>query len=232
MPHPAYRPIFLSMPLVPLFRKTTGRLRPEPDDPEGVPTVARARTARGQKSRRPHSDAKVAEVRHLVEKTALNYDAISAQAGVGRASISRWARDMGWVRPLEAPRATDRMPRHRLSQKLKLRLLAERLRKLAERYIRELEDASTIDPDKLMQALEVLKMARLHAQGRRRDRFRKSVAQTGRQWQSEQDAIRNAIREMHRGGVNVDRAPKEAVDLVIDANLPPEHPALRGRGRR
>ena len=221
------------MPLVPLFRKTTGRLRPEPDDPEGVPTVARARTARGQKSRRPHSDAKVAEVRHLVEKTALNYDAISAQAGVGRASISRWARDMGWVRPLEAPRATDRMPRHRLSQKLKLRLLAERLRKLAERYIHELEQAPHIDADKLMQALQLLKMARLEAMGRRRRRKDwTGEPRTGRQWLSEQDAIRNAIKEMHRGGVTIDRAPKEAVDLVIDANLPPDHPALRGRGRR
>ena len=49
---------------------------------------------------------------------------------------------------------------------------------------------------------------------------------------SEQDAIRTAIKEMHRGRVNVDRAPKEAVDLVIDANLPPDHPAVRGRGRR
>ena len=48
---------------------------------------------------------------------------------------------------------------------------------------------------------------------------------------SEQDAIRTASKEMHRGRVNVDRAPKEAVDLVIDANLPPDHPALGGRGR-
>ena len=221
------------MPLVPLFRKTSGRLRLEPVDPQAIPTGARARNARGQRSRRPHSDAKVAEVRRLIEKTTLTYDAISAQAGVGRASISRWARDMGWVRPLDAPRSTDRTPRRRLSQKLKLRLLAERLRRLAERYVRELEDTSTIDPDKLMQALEVLKMARLQAMGRRRRRKDwTGEARTGRQWLSEQDAIRNAIREMHRGGIVIDRAPKVAVDLVIDANLPPDGAALRGRGRR
>lgn len=221
------------MPLVPLFRKTTGRLRVEPDHADAVPVTARARNARGQRSRRPHSDAKVAEVRRLIEKTTLTYDAISAQAGVGKASISRWARDRGWLRPLDAPRATDRMPRHRLSQKLKLRLLAERLRKLAERHIRELEEAPLVDADKLMQALQLLKMARLEAMGRRRRRkYYDTPARTGRQWQSEQDAIRTAIKEMHRGGVNVDAAPEEAVEMVIDANLPPEHPALRGRGRR
>jgi hypothetical protein len=38
---------------------------------------------------------------------------------------------------------------------------------------------------------------------------------------------------MQRGGVDIDRAPKEAVELVIAANLPVEdHPELRERGRR
>ena len=46
------------------------------------------------------------------------------------------------------------------------------------------------------------------------------------------DAIRTAIKEMHRGGVNIDAAPKEAVEMVIEANRPPDGPALRGRGRR
>jgi hypothetical protein len=37
---------------------------------------------------------------------------------------------------------------------------------------------------------------------------------------------------MRRGGIDIDRAPQEALDLVIDANLPVEedHPALRERG--
>ena len=57
-------------------------------------------------------------------------------------------------------------------------------------------------------------------------------ARTGHQYMSEQEAIRTAIKEMHRGGVNIDAAPAEAVDLVLDANLPPDGAALRRRGRR
>jgi hypothetical protein len=39
---------------------------------------------------------------------------------------------------------------------------------------------------------------------------------------------------LRRGGVDIDRAPKETLDLVIDANMPAEedHPALRPRGKR
>jgi hypothetical protein len=39
---------------------------------------------------------------------------------------------------------------------------------------------------------------------------------------------------LRRGGVDIDRAPQEALDLVIDANLPVEqdHPALRERRKR
>jgi hypothetical protein len=42
------------------------------------------------------------------------------------------------------------------------------------------------------------------------------------------------LKEMRRGGVDIDRAPQEALDLVIDANTPVEkdHPALRERGKR
>jgi hypothetical protein len=49
----------------------------------------------------------------------------------------------------------------------------------------------------------------------------------------EDAAIRAALKEMRRGGVDLDRAPKEVLDLVIDANLPAEddHPALRERGK-
>ncbi|MDO8875123.1 MAG: hypothetical protein Q8M24_03345 [Pseudolabrys sp.] len=222
------------MPLVPLFHRPIGRLRVEPLDPDAIPTGARPKTASGKTSRRPHADAKVAQVRHLIEKTELTYGEIARRTGVGRASICRWTRDQAWVRNVFAPRATDTVPRARAGQKLKLRLLAERLRKLAERHVKELEDAADIDPDKLMAALQLLKMARLEAMGRRRRRkYYDAPARTGYQWQSEQDAIRTALKEMHRGGVTIDRAPKEAVELVLDAKRPPDdHPALRPRGRR
>ena len=216
-----------------MFRKPIGRLRVEPLEPDAIPTGARPRTANGQASRRPHADAKVAEVRHLIEKTTLTYGEIARRTGVGRASICRWTRDQGWVRDVWAPRATDTLPTARASQKLKLRLLAERLRVLAERHIRELEDAAQVDADRLMQALQLLKMARLEAMGRqRRRKYYDAPARTGLQYMSEQDAIRTAIKEMHRGGVRIDAAPAEAVDLVLDAHRPPDGPALRGRGRR
>jgi hypothetical protein len=50
----------------------------------------------------------------------------------------------------------------------------------------------------------------------------------------EDAAICAALKEMRRGGVDIDRAPQEALDLVIDANTPVEkgHPALRERGAK
>jgi len=52
------------------------------------------------------------------------------------------------------------VPRLRASAQLKRRTLAARLDALAERHIRELEEAACVDPDKLAQALELLKMAK------------------------------------------------------------------------
>ncbi len=188
--------------------------------------------ARPRGSRRPHGDLRVAAVRRLIEKTTLTYREISERTGVAPASICRWTRDGGWTRDPFAPRATDTVPRARAGQKLKLRLLAERLRKLAERHIRELEESPTVEVEKLMQALQVLKMARLEAMGRRRRRRIDGVAITGRQFISRQEAIRTALKELRRGGVDVDAAPQAALDLVIDANLPPDdHMAFHGKGK-
>ena len=167
LPRRAIRLIFLPMP--PFNQPSIVRLRVLPDDPATI-AGPRPRGSHGQKSRRPHSDAQVAAVRRLIEQTALTYGEIAKRSGVGRASICRWTRDGGWQRPLFAPRATDTVPRPRAGQKLKLRLLAERLRTLAERYVRELEETPGVDLDRLVQALEVLKMARLAAMGRRRRR--------------------------------------------------------------
>ncbi|MEI9804435.1 MAG: hypothetical protein WDN48_08210 [Pseudolabrys sp.] len=225
MPLLASRPIFLAMPLIPLFRPAPARLRVLPDDPAAVTGP------RPKGSRRPHSDAKVAAVRRLIEQTPLTYGEIARKTGVGRASICRWTRDGQWQRHVFAPRATDTIPRPRAGLKLKLRLLAERLRALAERYVRELEETPGVDLDKLVQALEVVKMARLEAMGRRRRRRFTGEARTGAQTLAREQAIRQALTEMRRGGVDIDRAPQEALDLLLDARAPEDDsPALHPRG--
>jgi hypothetical protein len=139
------------------------RVRVTPDKPDEFPQ-------RPPRTRRPHGDAKVAAVRRLIEQTTLTYSEIEKKTGVGRASICRWTRDQNWQRPVFAPRATDTVPRARASAKLKRRTLAARLDALAERYVRELEADPGVDLDKLAAALELAKMAKLAALGRRRRR--------------------------------------------------------------
>jgi hypothetical protein len=214
-----------------LFSPPIVRLRVTPDEPaEGPPAIVEQRP---HGSRRPHTDMAVAKVRHLIEHTDLTYSEITKKTGVGRASISRWTRDGKWQRPAFAPRATDLVPTLRAGRRLRMRKLAERLEALADRHLRELEQAPAVDPDRLMQAMQLVKMARLEAVGRRRRRRVVGPTTTGR-WAYERDqAIRTALKEMQRGGVDIDRAPKEAMDLVIEANTPVEHfPELRKRGRR
>jgi hypothetical protein len=203
----------------------------KPDEPaEGPPAITHARPAG---SRRPHTDMTYAEVRRLMEHTALTYREIQAKTGVDSSTISCWARDGKWVRPLDAPRSSDRMPTYRASRKLKLRKLAGRLEALAERCVRELEQSPSVQVDTLMQALQVLKMARLEAQGGYRRRRVVGEARTGAWTLSRDQAIRTALTEMRRGGVDTDRAPEEALELVIEAKVPPEdHPDFRARGAR
>jgi hypothetical protein len=205
------------------------RLRVTPDEPvEGPPAIAQ----RPPGSRGPHTDVTVAKVRHLIENTALSYKEIAAKTGVSRYSICCWTRDGKWVRPLDAPRASDRVPTHRASRRLKLRKLADRLQALAEHYVRQLEETPDVDLDRLTQALQVLRMARLEVRGNRGRRGPFVGATFSGAWATERDnAIRTALKEMRRGGVDLDRAPKQALDLVIEANTPVEDdPALRPRG--
>lgn len=209
------------------------RLRVKPDEPaEGPPAINADSRPRG--SRRLHADSTVALIRRLIETTTLSQRAIAAKTGISQGTISFWARNSGWQRPAFAPRATDTVPTARAGRRLKLRLLAERLQALAERMVRELEETPGVDLDKLMQALQALKMARLEAQGRCGRRKLLSRAETERDRLSRDEAIRAALKDMRRSGVDIDRAPQEAVDLVIDANLSVEddHPALRPRGKR
>src|SRR3954468_1295620 len=212
-----------------LFDLPLVRLRAEPDQPaEGPPPITEARP-RG--SRRPHTDLTVADVNHLFKQTALSYHAIRAKTGVSIFSIMLWARDGGWQRPPDAPRAAALSGRRRASRRWKLRKLGIQLEALAERHVRELEDAPRVDLERVMQALQVLKMARLQAQGRRGRRHRDTDMVTSVDWPLARDnAIKTAWKEMRRGGVDLDRAPKEAVDMLLEAVVPAEeHPALRER---
>ena len=182
------------------------RLRVPTDDPRAGP--------RPNKSRRPHSDAKVAAVRKLIEQTTLTYGEIESRTGVGRASICRWTRDGQWQRPLFAPRATDTVPRERASARLRRRTLAARLSALAERYVRELEAVPGIDLDKLGCALELMKLVR------------------GRMMQATEEPA-HLLARLRAEGVNFDRAPESAVKDFVESHREPRNdPALRPRGLR
>jgi hypothetical protein len=217
---------------------TIRRVRVTPDKPEDFPQ-------RAPRTRRPHGEAQVAAVRHLIEQTELTYSEIEKKTGVGRASICRWTRDQNWQRPVFAPRATDTVPRARASAKLKRRTLAARLDALAERYVRELEADRSVDLDKLAAALELAKMAKLAAMPRKRRRTlareQREAANTalsplvpakaGTQGPQAHESAADILKRLRAEGVRLDRAPEAAVKDFIDSHRPPEdHGALRPRG--
>jgi uncharacterized protein YerC len=201
-----------------------------PDKPADRPRAIMR--ARPPGSRRPHTDMTYAAMRELIERTTLTYEQIQARTGVNTCTISCWARDGGWVRPLEAPRSSDRMPTFRARRRLKLRRLAGRLQMMAEHVVRKLEEALGADLDRLIQALQLLRMARLEAMGNRRRG--PAGAPRSKAWtMSREQAIGALLKEMRRGGVDIDRAPKAALELLIEAKVPEEdHPEFRDRTPR
>ena len=202
----------------PPFQPSITRLhvRPDAEDPAGLPVLRR----RGR--RELHTDATFAKVRRLIEQSTLSYAEIRARTGVSAGSISNWTRDGGWQRPPFAPRAADTVPTARASAKLRRRTLAQRLDKLAERHIRELEESACVDPDKLGEATELLKMARLAA--RRHPRRRPGEI-------APEEASR-PIGQLCVGGVDLSRAPRAAVeDFLANREPPPTEARPRRRGR-
>jgi hypothetical protein len=177
--------------------------------------------------RQPHTDATVAAVRRLFEQSVLNYRQIAARTGVSQGSITNWSRDGGWKRPPFAPRACDTIPTPRATLKLKRRMLGARLQVLAERHVRELEEragADPVDPVKLGEALELLNMARLAANPRRRPKRRPGEI-------APEEASR-PMGELCVGGVTLSRAPRAAVeDFLANRERPPEKD-LPPRGSR
>ena len=208
----------------PSFYQPILRLSVRPDDPNAVIGP------RPRGSRRPHADTTVAAVRRLIEQTTLTYGEIAARTGVGRASICRWTRDGGWQRPAFAPRATDTVPSARASARLRMRTLASRLRALAERHIRELEEAPSVDADQLAQALELLKMAKLAARPRRR-RSRGTARGSGTG--AAEPIPANVIQDLRAAGVKLQDAPPSAVADFVSSHAPPrDEPTLRPRDHR
>jgi hypothetical protein len=207
----------------PPFSSSLPRIGVRPDDPRAIVGPRRP------KSRRPHTDATVAVVRHLIESTALTYGEIAAKTGVGRASICRWTRDGGWTRHPFAPRATDTIRRVRASAHLRMRTLAARLAALAERYVRELEETPGVDLDKLAEALALMQMAKLAARPKRRG---VKAAEIEAMAQTFAAGPRDVLRGLRGAGVDTLRAPEAAVmDFVESRAPPPERPPRQTRRR-
>ena len=200
----------------PIFAPKIYRISGRPR-PEMAPGVTRPPGAR-----RPHHNGTVNDVQVLIEQTTLTYEQIARRTGVSPASISRWMQANEWKRPLFAPRAMHTVPTPRASAYLKHRLLAKRLFALADRYVRELEEAPGIDLDKLGQALELARMAKLATMRRTRSRVDAVV------WGEPM----RPINELCAVGVDLHRAPREAVnDFLENRALPPEEerpPRSRG----
>ncbi|MGE0563029.1 MAG: hypothetical protein AB7O50_00815 [Pseudolabrys sp.] len=210
------------------------RVTPDADEPFAQtgprPRGPQGQSGKVQASRRPHSDATVARVRRLVVETTLTYGEIAARTGVGRASICRWTRDGAWKRPPFAPRATDTVPRARAGQRLKLRLLAERLRALCERHISALEAAPGTTTAALLAALALVQAAKLEAIGRR-GRRRLVTSDSLISDATYREVARKALAELDNCGVDTAHLPGEALSLIVDARMPAEeNRAFRRRG--
>src|SRR5262249_54443195 len=121
----------------------------------------------------------------------------------------------------------------RASAQLKRRTLAARLDSLAERHIRELEESACVDPDKLAEALELLKMAKLAAHPRRRKR--KSGEKPEPDFSALTGQRLRPVSQLAAADVALHRAPKAALEDFLEHREPPvakPPPARRGRTSR
>src|SRR3954452_15522129 len=172
----------------------------------------------------PHPEGTVQAVRRLIEESTLTYGEIAARTDTSPASISRWMKTGAWKRPLFAPRSMASVPTPRASVRFQHRELAARLTALADRYVRELDEAPAIDLDRLGQALELLRTARLATM--RRTPRRVEAARLGEPMRP--------IAELCVAGVDLRRAPRETIDDFLQNRAEPRKedlpPRSRGRG--
>ena len=125
------------------------------------------------------------------------------------------------------------MPRERASAHLKMRTLTARLAALAERHIRELEDAACVDPDKLAEALELVKMAKLAARPKRRDAAAQKAQEAAKATAIFEASPRGVMKGLRAAGVRVERAPEEALeDFIASRAPPPQRVSRREREHR
>jgi hypothetical protein len=218
-------------PRVPFFR-TERRLmavlhETVEDGPPPVPG------GRPKGCKRLHTNATVAAVRRLIESTTLTYKQIAERTGTSAGTVGTC--DGKWPRHPFAPRATDLVPTARASRRLKLRMLGKKLETLAERCVTELWNSPSVDLDRLVEAMQVFRMARLDAMGSRRPRrYPKETTRTGQDWTNRDAAIQKALKELRFGGVIVERIPEDAMLLLEEAYTPPrrEQPGFVARGPR
>ena len=224
-------------PLVPLFAPQF-RVLDSPTEPlrvatflvDGPPPVPGGRT-RG--SKQLHTNATVATVRRLIEQTPMTYKQIAAKTGVSAGTVGVWTRENGWPRHPFAPIATDTVPTVRAGRRLKLRMLGHRLHELAERCVTELCNSPTVDLDRLVEAMQVLRMARLYVKGRGRPGKPGQAPRNRHEVIDPDEAIRRALSRLRDGGVRIDKIPEAAMALLEDAHTPErDFPELRLRGPR
>jgi hypothetical protein len=128
---------------------------------------------RPRPTRRPHEPATIAAVRLLFERTTLTYAEIASRTGVSQASISRYGHAGGWRRPPGAPKVNafaNGLP----SPQVRGRLLARRLRDIAQRYLDEMEKDP--DPTGFHDCGTVLEMLRMAKEEERRKPRRPLIA--------------------------------------------------------
>ena len=116
---------------------------------------------------------------------------------------------------------TDTVPRWRASLRLRRRTLATRLYALAERWVRELEASPGVDFAKLREGLELLKLTKL-AERRHNPRHRPIAAprSPGRT----AAARERVIADLRACGVDIARAPSEALADFIESCAPGPDP--------
>lgn len=122
----------------------------------GMPARA-PHNVRARAPGRPHDKSAIAEVRRLIETSALSYRAIARITGVPRATISRHVLEGGWIRPQGGQGADDLPPLSAEAERRARRgLLAERVLRAAEHLVEQVELNPTATPAAFARAVRVL----------------------------------------------------------------------------